>query len=103
MPHIEPSVGRVVWYYPAADDARLKRDKAGPLAAMIAMVRPDGMLNLMVVAQDGHPVGRVGVQLVQDTSSADINVVAGYATWMPYQRAVAAGQIAPTLHANEKM
>lgn len=100
MTYIEPTVGRVVHYCPAPDDARLQRDNRQPLAAIVAMVREDGKLNLMVVAQDGHPVGRIGVQLIQpEETPVAVDIAAGYATWMPYQRAVAAGQIAPTLHA----
>lgn len=98
MPVIEPTPGRVLWFYPASDDARLATLSEAPLAAIVAKVISDRMVNLMVVADDGHPVGRVSQTLVQD---GDTVPQRPYATWMPYQRAVASGQIAPTLHAIE--
>jgi hypothetical protein len=96
---IEPSVGRVVWYFPAADDPRLQRDDNAPLAAIISMVKPGGLINLMVAAQDGHPVGRTNVVLVQDDPPSDANVAAGYAAWMPYQK----GQAAKTEELERKL
>lgn len=99
---IEPTVGRVLHYHPENDDSRLERiDNQEPLAAIIAQVRPDGLLNLSVVAQDGHPVGRTRVRLFQDGEEI-VEPERGYAVWMPYQKKVAAGEIEPTLHAKPR-
>lgn len=87
---IDPTVGRVLHYHEAIDDARLEHiDKTKPLAAIISEVRSDGLLNLMVVAQDGHPVGRMRVRLFQDGEEI-VQPELGYAVWMPYQKGQAA-------------
>lgn len=100
---IDPTVGRVLHYHEAIDDARLEHiDKTKPLAAIISEVRSDGLLNLMVVAQDGHPVGRMRVRLFQDGEEI-VQPELGYAVWMPYQKKVAAGEIEPTLHATPRI
>lgn len=98
---IAPTVGRIVWFYRSADMNLMRMDEQ-PMAAIIAYVFDARTVMLMVIDHGGQPTPlNVPVQLLQDD---DTPPVAGhaYCTWMPYQKAVAAGAIAPTLHATEK-
>ena len=81
---IQPTVGRVVWYWPAG-----VAHTEPPLAAMVAKVWSDTMVNLAVFDANGHAHGGyTSVLLIQD----DAAVPSGgfYATWMPYQKGQAA-------------
>lgn len=83
---IKPTVGRVVWYYPQADNTPpgLARPADGqPLAAIIASVHSDEVVNLTVLDALGNPHSCCLVALLQDGHEAP--VIGGYATWMPYQ------------------
>lgn len=90
---IRPTVGRVVWFYKWAGT----RHK-GPLAAHVAFVHSDKVLNLMVIDENGVPRSEASVLLVQENEE---NPQADYACWMPYQKQVASGQIPPTFHADQ--
>lgn len=86
---ITPTPGRIVWFYPAAYDgiAMIGRD---PLAAIIAGVHNDSLVNLAVFDAHGNMQQRSNVTLVQPDETA---VTEGpMATWMPYQ----VGQAAKT-------
>lgn len=92
---ITPTVGRIVWYrgYGTVPEAQA-------LPAMIVYVHNDRLVNLARWDQHGDPLaGMQRVQLVQDGDPAPDG---HYCTWMPYQTAVAKGEIAPTLHAESK-
>lgn len=89
---ISPTVGRVVWFYKYVAGQGHK----GPLDAHVCKVHSDAMVNLMVVDEIGVPRGESSVHLVQDNEECPH---ADYCCWMPYQKAVASGQIPPTLHA----
>jgi len=89
---IKPTVGRVVWFYKYVDGQGHK----GPLAAHVCCVHSDTMVNLMVIDENGNPHANTSVILIQDDSPAPGH---DYCTWMPYQKAVASGAQAPTLHA----
>ena len=80
---IPPTPGRVVWYYPAATDS-IPRLYEQPLAAMVAAVWHDRMVNLSVLDAYGNPTQRGSVRLVQP---GDPEPEAGeaHARWMPYQ------------------
>jgi hypothetical protein len=92
---IKPSVGRVVLYRGHPDEATaLQGDQ--PCAAFVVYVWNDRLVNLAVFAHDGNHYPRKSVTLVQD---GDEKPSGAYAEWMPYQKAVAKGEIAPTLHA----
>lgn len=89
---IEPSVGRVVWYYKYVEGQGFK----GPLAAHIAHVHSDNMVNLMVIDQNGNPHGETSVPLEQEDNDAHMG---SYCTWMPFQK----GQAAKTEEAERKL
>ncbi len=80
---IQPTVGRVVWFYRYIPGQGHK----GPLAAHVARVWNDRMVNLMVISQDGVPESRTSVGLVQDGDEAPQG---DYCCWMPYQKGQAA-------------
>ncbi|HEX4828315.1 MAG TPA: hypothetical protein VFV12_08820 [Xanthobacteraceae bacterium] len=79
---IKPTVGRVVWFTPPADrDTRW--DKTQPLAAIVAYVWNDRMVNLHVTEQTGSAVAYTSVPLLQgDEAERPPDF---FAEWMPYQ------------------
>lgn len=90
MPHIIPTPGRVVWYYPAANCAEAGFTRAhgdAPLAAIVAQVLA-ATVNLTVFDAKGVPHSRTAVRLVQE---GDIRPVGEeFCEWMPYQKGQAA-------------
>lgn len=87
---IEPTVGRVVWFYPATNCAEAgfcPPSPGEPLAAIIAKVWSSDMVNLTVFDANGVAHSRTSVPLNQDGH----DLYGGYyCTWMPYQRGQAA-------------
>lgn len=83
---IEPTVGRVVHYYP--NEAEAHKYGPGPWAAHITCVHGTRSVNLMVITPDGYPQPRRSVQLVQEGDIYPIN--ASHCEWMPYQKGQAA-------------
>lgn len=76
---IKPTVGRVVWFN------QENRDLAGDktLAAIVAHVHSDRLVNLCVIDANGNTHSRTSVTLVQP---GDATPGAGpYCEWMPYQ------------------
>lgn len=92
---IKPTVGRVVWYWPGPTD-EIVGGADQPLAGFVAHVWSDSCINLAVFDSNGVAHNRTSVLLVQE---GEPRPSAGFAEWMPYQKQVAAGAIAPTLHA----
>lgn len=87
---IEPTPGRIVWYFPSIEEGR---DPNGqPLAAMVAKVLDVRSVNLTVSHGDGSTYGRQAVQLLQDDDAVPETT---HATWMPYQKGQAAKHDAP--------
>ncbi len=79
---ISPTPGRIVWFYPAPHDG-IGRIGGQPLAAIVAGVHNDRLINLAVFDAYGSTQQRSNVELVQpDTTTPDGGA---YATWMPYQ------------------
>ena len=104
---ISPSNGRIVWYTPAqkrddfdSDGAIVQHNKQKPLAAMVVHVWGDRMVNLVVFDSNGDQYPRTSVTLLQDDDAKPEE--GRFCSWMPYQKAVAAGQIPPVLHADPK-
>lgn len=86
---IPPSPGRVVWYYPSQQELEAKQiaiyDQGQPLAATVAYVFSDRLVNLSVVDQAGAQFRRTSVKLLQEDDERPHNSEGPYATWMPYQ------------------
>lgn len=85
---IKPSVGRIVWYHPSTfGGENLARHSEQPLAAIVAFVWNDRMVNLTVVDHNGKTSARTSVPLVQDDEPPPLGA---YCEWMPYQKGQAA-------------
>lgn len=54
-----------------------------PLAATVAFVHGDRMVNLSVVDANGYQFSRTSVRLIQEGDDRPEN--GGFAEWMPYQ------------------
>jgi hypothetical protein len=90
---IKPTVGRVVWYYkPGAQHT----DQ--PYAALISYVHSDTCINVGGFDHNGKPFADTSVMLHQDEESYGNPGGGAWASWMPYQKSVASGEIPPTLH-----
>lgn len=84
---IKPTVGRVVWYRPSEEDlvsmTTFHDVPAQPLAAIVAYVWNDRLVNLTVSDHNGATQQRTSVPLVQE---GDTPFAGGrYCEWMPYQ------------------
>lgn len=80
---IEPTVGRIVWFYKHVDD-RWK----GPLAAIVVEVHSNRLVNLCVFGNDGVPRAETSVTLAQPEDEVGGS---DYCAWMPYQVKKATG------------
>lgn len=91
---IPPTPGRVVWYWPSQQEIDAKSitviDQGQPLAATVAHVWHDRMVNLSVVDQAGVQFRRTSVQLLQDGDERPRTSEGPFAEWMPYQLGQAA-------------
>ena len=92
MTTITPTVGRVLHFVPTADYMVSRNqafnDPLQPLAAVIAYVHSDYMVNLTVWDQNGEQFSVCSVPLVQE--GCDTIVGSFYAQWMPFQKGQAA-------------
>ena len=82
---IKPTIGRVVWFWPYSREAITQ-----PLAALIAWVHSDAVVNLAIFDVNGQATNRTSVPLYQgegDRPASD------FCEWMPYQIGQAAAQI----------
>lgn len=78
---ISPTPGRIVWFHPAPHDG-VATLNGQPLAAIVAGVHSDRLINLAVFDAYGNSQQRSNVHLVQpDDAAPDC----AHATWMPYQ------------------
>ena len=91
---IKPTNGRVVLFTPAkGGEPGFTYHGDQPLAAMVAHVWNDRMINLVVFDSNGIPFGKTSVTLLQDDDRAPPH---GYfAEWMPYQIGQAAKHTQP--------
>lgn len=83
---ITPTVGCIVWFYPASNQATsgfAPADEGQPLAGIIAKVLGDRAVHLTVFDSAGVSHPQPYVQLVQEGD--DVPGAGRYATWMPYQ------------------
>jgi hypothetical protein len=80
---ISPTIGRVVWFYKYIPNQGHK----GPMAAHVAYVWSDIMVNLMVINEDGTTRSSTSTRLRQDNAPIPES---DYCEWMPYQKGQAA-------------
>ena len=95
---ITPTVGRVVYFRPG-NGARSRmhvRDQQ-PCRADIVYVWNDRNIAVNVDDHEGQRYYFSPVVLIQDGEKPPEGL--SYCEWMPYQQAVAKGEIKPTLHA----
>jgi hypothetical protein len=90
---IKPTVGRVVLYTPLPQMERTFPHEQ-PFAAIITYVWNDGLVNLLVMRDDGATFPKTSVPLVHEGEPAQ-----GQCGWMPYQK----GQAAKTEAAEAKV
>ncbi|WBS00236.1 RyR domain-containing protein [Pseudoduganella sp. SL102] len=86
--HITPTVGRIVWFYPAsnAESSGFSPAEEGqPLAAIITRVVDEAISGVHLAVFDANGVSHPTpyVQLLQEGEEAPPS--GRYATWMPYQ------------------
>jgi hypothetical protein len=82
MAVIKPTVGRVVWYWLAKASPQRQ-----PLAAIVASVKSDTLVNLSVIDAEGNQRGEIDVPLIQDGHERPST---HFCEWMPYQKGQAA-------------
>jgi len=80
---IEPTIGRVVWFYLYVPNSGHK----GPLAAHVCKVSTPSIINVMAISEGGVPRGYENVRLIQDGDEVPDD---NYCEWMPYQKGQAA-------------
>lgn len=88
---IHPTPGRIVWFHPngiTLPPNFAYSDSEQPLAAVIAYVHSDRMVNLSVFDQNGMGYSLADVTLLQDDDATPNGFA--YAEWMPYQKGQAA-------------
>lgn len=81
---IEPTVGRVVHFYPNADSGIRNHTLPGPWKADIVDVHNERLVNLAAFDPDGNHHALSSVLLVQPEDEAPAPG-SSYACWMPYQ------------------
>lgn len=79
---IEPTIGRVVWFWPSHGGQHTRHSEQ-PLKADVVHVNENGTVNLFVVDHTGISHREHNIELVQDGDTAPGND--HYCTWMPYQ------------------
>lgn len=84
---IQPTNGRIVWFYPASGDADFP--PSGPFASIVTWVHSDHLINVCAFDGSGDSHGRQNVYLKQDEDENPAPEGA-YCQWMPYQKGQAA-------------
>lgn len=85
---ISPTPGRVVWFAPSTTFDVTPHDPRRPLAAIVAYVWSDRLINVAVFDQNGRTHHATSVQLLQDDDPMPEH--GHFAVWMPYQKGQAA-------------
>ena len=84
---IKPTIGRVVWYWPAATETDICSGGEQALPALIAHVHNDTCVNIGGFDSNGQPFARPNVYLHQEEIPRPTD---DFAEWMPYQKDQAA-------------
>ena len=90
---ISPTPGRIVWFYPAPHEG-IATLNGQPLAAIVAGVHSDTLVNLSVLDAYGNHQQRSNVTLVQPGNDAPAY---SHAAWMPYQVSAAGITVEPVV------
>jgi hypothetical protein len=91
MPHIQPTIGRRIWYWPSLNDRAAglcQLDSKLPCDAGVVFVHDANTVNLLVTDHVGQQFVRASVCIVGAEQPYLGNF--GHAQWMPYQAAQAA-------------
>lgn len=84
---IKPTVGRFVWYWPSVATMAMhdmfSNEPTQPMAAHIAYVWHDGMVNLVVYDHKGNVHALTSVSLIQP--GEDVPEGRDFCQWMPHQ------------------
>lgn len=87
---ITPTPGRIVWYRPSEyDRVQMCINDDQPMAATVAYVCSNRMVNLTVSDHAGQTHGRTSVVLMQG-DGRDLAGASPYCEWMPFQKGQAA-------------
>jgi len=78
---ITPTTGAVVHYLPTKEEDLLAFRERRPLAATIAYVWGDRLVNLMVIDGGGTPFNRKSVVLFQEGDPTRADDDCGYCKW----------------------
>jgi hypothetical protein len=84
---IKPTIGRVVWFHPGANDPHKFGPQDQPRAALVSYVWSDRLVNLTVSSPNGETYGATSVVLVQEGDATPKDY---YCEWMPFQKGQAA-------------
>lgn len=89
---IEPTVGRVVWFWPGRLPNELSKRTRDPqpCAATVVYVLPNGLINISWFDHGGLQHSALGVPLVQTEVSPELIDKGFYCEWMPHQKGQAA-------------
>lgn len=79
---IPPTVGRIVYFYPADGDPLSIAGCDDPFAAIVTRVWNDRLVNLTVFDANGNPHARTSVFLIQP---GDPGTASSHCRWMPFQ------------------
>lgn len=77
---ITPTVGRVVWFYPAGHPANQP-----PLPAIVTAPWGDRCVNLAIFERNGVPMSHPPTSVTLVQPGDPIPTAGCYCTWMPYQ------------------
>jgi len=80
-----PTVGRVVLYWPTEGE-NCEVLPVQPMAANVAYVWNDNMVNLSIAAHNGSVFGKTSIVMAEE----DTDAKPGECEWMPYQKEQAA-------------
>lgn len=89
---IEPTVGRVVWYFAGVNDVRLHKDGVDVQpahAALVVDVADNTTISVCAFGRDGYPNARTYVRLLQNGDKPPTDG-SSWCEWMPFQKGQAA-------------
>lgn len=87
---MKPSIGRVLWYWPAGVD--YKAEGAQPQPVSICYVHSDSRINVGGFTPNGTHFADTSVLLLNDPNSYGNPAGGSWCQWMPYQHAAQAAQ-----------